>query len=366
MVSKGAASLPALFMIAIAINVGMWLERILIIWNTLSHDYMPSLWRTFHFTFWDWSFLIAPLGFFAFLFLMSSGWCRRYPCSTCASFRIGSGRHERILCSRNFAIPRRYGARSAVSRSAGIGLSTPSRPTRSKGSPSELGIAPSRIRYVMLAGGLVVAAFAFSLQWYSAVIDYPINSGGRPLNSWQVFLLVPFEVGVFAAALCGVVAFLWSCGLPRLHHPLFEVPGFERATQDRFFLLPPPPKESGEAITRSSSCPASRRRGRGDGGPSAMRCRMLFALLPRSCSADATRSMTQQNRYDTYTPAALFPRWHRGAGACRQASWRKAIWTARQAASLRQSMRSFWRADKSATISIARPATAFPVKATAW
>ena len=35
----------------------------------------------------------------------------------------------------------------------------------------------------------------------------------------------------------GVVALLWSCGLPRLHHPLFEIPGFERATQDRFFLL---------------------------------------------------------------------------------------------------------------------------------
>ena len=83
----------------------------------------------------------------------------------------------------------------------------------------------------------MVAVLAFGLQWYSAVIDYPLNSGGRPLNSWQVFLLVPFEVGVFAAALCGVVALLWSCGLPRLHHPLFEVPGFERATQDRFFLL---------------------------------------------------------------------------------------------------------------------------------
>jgi hypothetical protein len=106
-----------------------------------------------------------------------------------------------------------------------------------EGLDQELGIAPSRIRYAMLVGGLGVAAFAFGLQWYSAVIDFPLNSGGRPLNSWQVFLLVPFEVGVFAAALSGVIAFLWSCGLPRLHDALFEVPGFERATQDRFFLL---------------------------------------------------------------------------------------------------------------------------------
>lgn len=63
-------SLVALFVIAIAINVGMWLERILIVWNTLSHGYMPSLWRPFHFTIWDLAFILAPLGFFAFLFLM--------------------------------------------------------------------------------------------------------------------------------------------------------------------------------------------------------------------------------------------------------------------------------------------------------
>ena len=95
----------------------------------------------------------------------------------------------------------------------------------------------SHIRPVMLAGGLGTAAFAFGLQWYSAVINYPIISGDRPLNSWQVFLLVPFEVGIFAAALAGVIAFLWSCRLPRLHDALFDIPGFERATQDRYFLL---------------------------------------------------------------------------------------------------------------------------------
>jgi molybdopterin-containing oxidoreductase family membrane subunit len=63
-------SLVWLFVIAILINIGMWLERILIIWNTLSHDYAVSLWRVFLPTFWDWSLLIAPLGFFAFLFLV--------------------------------------------------------------------------------------------------------------------------------------------------------------------------------------------------------------------------------------------------------------------------------------------------------
>ncbi|MBY0298843.1 MAG: DUF3341 domain-containing protein [Methylobacterium sp.] len=96
---------------------------------------------------------------------------------------------------------------------------------------------PTRIRWAMLIGGSSTAALAYGIQWYGAVIDYPLNSGGRPLHSWPVFLLVPFEVGVFAAALAGLLAFLWGTGLPRLHHPLFAVPGFERASQDRFFLL---------------------------------------------------------------------------------------------------------------------------------
>jgi hypothetical protein len=100
-----------------------------------------------------------------------------------------------------------------------------------------LPVRPPRVRFAMLFGGLAMAAFAYLLQWYSSVIDYPLNTGGRPLNSWPVFLLVPFEVGMLAAALSGFVAFLWNCGLPCLHHPVFDTTDFARATQDRFFLL---------------------------------------------------------------------------------------------------------------------------------
>ncbi|ABE64808.1 hypothetical protein Nham_4185 (plasmid) [Nitrobacter hamburgensis X14] len=98
-------------------------------------------------------------------------------------------------------------------------------------------VKPSRIRLSMLVGGLAMAAFFYFLQWYSSVIDYPLNTGGRPLNSWPVFLLVPFEVGMLAAALSGFAAFLWTCRLPRLYHPIFDTTDFARATQDRFFLL---------------------------------------------------------------------------------------------------------------------------------
>jgi hypothetical protein len=98
----------------------------------------------------------------------------------------------------------------------------------------------TRVPALMLIAGLSMAAFSYWLQWFSAVVDYPLNVGGRPLNSWAVFLLAPFEVGMLAAALVGFATFLWECELPRLYHPIFDVPGFERASQDRFFLLAEP------------------------------------------------------------------------------------------------------------------------------
>lgn len=95
----------------------------------------------------------------------------------------------------------------------------------------------SSIRLVMAGAGLATALFSYGLEAYSAGLAYPIDSGGRPLQSWPVFLLAPFEVGILAAALAGFVAFLIGCGLPRLNQPLFDYPGIERASQDRYFIL---------------------------------------------------------------------------------------------------------------------------------
>jgi len=94
----------------------------------------------------------------------------------------------------------------------------------------------SRIRVAMFVGGVATAAAAYGLEYYSAVIDYPYNSGGRPLDAWPAFMLVPFATGILVAAIAGFATLLVECGLPRLHHALFAVEGFERASQDRFIL----------------------------------------------------------------------------------------------------------------------------------
>lgn len=88
-----------------------------------------------------------------------------------------------------------------------------------------------------LLGGLLGGGGTYLLEWYSAAIDYPINVGGRPPFSWPAFLPPALEMTILWAALFGVFAMLIGNGLPRLHHPLFGVSAFDRASNDRFFLL---------------------------------------------------------------------------------------------------------------------------------
>jgi Protein of unknown function (DUF3341) len=105
-----------------------------------------------------------------------------------------------------------------------------------EGLAQALELPPSRVPLWTLAGGLLGGSGAFFLQWYSAVIDYPIDAGGRPLNSWPAFIPATFELTVLGAALAAFIGMLVLNGLPRLRHPLFEVEDFHLASRNRFFL----------------------------------------------------------------------------------------------------------------------------------
>lgn len=100
-----------------------------------------------------------------------------------------------------------------------------------------LGGRIDRIPAWTLLGGLLGGLGTFAIEWYSAVVDYPIQVGGRPAASWQAFLPPAIEMTILGAALFGVLAMLVASRLPMVRHPLFAVPAFERASSDRFFLL---------------------------------------------------------------------------------------------------------------------------------
>ncbi len=88
----------------------------------------------------------------------------------------------------------------------------------------------------VLTGGITGGLCGFALQLWGVGINYPFNVGGRPLNSWPLFIPITFELTILGGAFLAVLSLFFLNGLPRLHHPVFSTPGFERATTDAFFL----------------------------------------------------------------------------------------------------------------------------------
>jgi hypothetical protein len=99
-----------------------------------------------------------------------------------------------------------------------------------------LGFRTRAVPLIALAGGLTGVVAGFGMQAGVHAILLPINVGGRPLVSWPAFIPVTFEMGVLFAALFTLVGLLALNRLPEPYHPVFNVPGFARATRDRFFL----------------------------------------------------------------------------------------------------------------------------------
>jgi hypothetical protein len=99
-----------------------------------------------------------------------------------------------------------------------------------------LGLHHNRLPLIVLCGGILGALTGYLMQYYVAVWDFPLNIGGRPLNSWPSFIIITFELTILFSALAVVLGLLGLCGLPMPYHPVFNVPRFALASRDRFFL----------------------------------------------------------------------------------------------------------------------------------
>ncbi|MBE7199116.1 MAG: DUF3341 domain-containing protein [Parafilimonas terrae] len=88
------------------------------------------------------------------------------------------------------------------------------------------------------AVGAVAVGFAGSMALciYATAFDYVFNIGGRPRISWPAFVVPSLSFALMLAALVVYLVMLFLNRLPRLNHPAFNIPGFGRVTNDRYFV----------------------------------------------------------------------------------------------------------------------------------
>ena len=135
-----------------------------------------------------------------------------------------------------FDSPERLIAGARAAHDAGYRRMDAYAPYPVEGLAHSLGRHHSRLPWIVLAGGILGMIGGYGLQYWSSVIAYPLNVGGRPLHSWPLFIPVTFELTVLVAAGSAVLGMLALNGLPMPYHPVFNLKSFERASRDGYFL----------------------------------------------------------------------------------------------------------------------------------
>jgi len=128
-------------------------------------------------------------------------------------------------------------AAARAARDAGYTRLEAYAPFHVEGLAEAVGFRRTKVPLVSFVGGVIGCIGGYFMQWYAAVLDYPINVGGRPLHSWPMFIPVTFELTILFGAFAAVFGMLGLNGLPMPYHPVFNVERFAaHASQDRFFL----------------------------------------------------------------------------------------------------------------------------------
>jgi hypothetical protein len=135
-----------------------------------------------------------------------------------------------------FSTPEDLLAATKKAREAGYKNVEAYTPFPVEGLSEAVGFKWTAVPLLTLMGGVGGGLTGFGLQYWVAAITYPLNIGGRPLNSWPAFIPVTFELTVLGASIFAVFGMLALNKLPQPYHPVFNVERFGQASTDKFFL----------------------------------------------------------------------------------------------------------------------------------
>ncbi len=135
-----------------------------------------------------------------------------------------------------FDSPERLMDAAEAARDAGYRKMDAYTPFPVHGLSEAIGFSDKKVPWTVFLCGLCGCFLGYSMEWYTAVIDYPLNVGGKPLNALPAFIPVAYESTILLASFGAFFGMLIYNGLPRPYHSIFNAKNFERASQDRFFL----------------------------------------------------------------------------------------------------------------------------------
>lgn len=241
-----------LLAVGILVNVGMWFERFVIVVSSLSADYLPSSWGYYRPTWVDVLTFAGTFGLFFTCFLL---FCRYLPMLAMAELKPLLPREKQRAEERSapapeplrpagpvagvlaeFATPEALLRAAAALRDAGFGKWDAHTPYPVHGLDRAMGLARTRLPWLVFVAGLFGCALGLGVQWYTNAHDYPHLVSGKPFFSLPANIPVAFELTILFAAFGAVLGMLALNRLPQLHHGLLARPRFRRVTDDGFFI----------------------------------------------------------------------------------------------------------------------------------